>query len=153
MYIATCSYSHTNRSELNWSNVRIWNGSVLALLVQDASHDDGQRHRSNSESRTRKKTDTDTHTCNALSEIDTSDSGDEPTHAVLVAVTTVLMLTIAVSVTVITCITVTTCTPEVVDALLLVAGDRKRKVKVSELNEHTLNIRKLQHYIHVNRCV
>ena len=108
--------------------------------------------------RASKKTDTDTHTDNVLSEVDAIDSGDEPTHAVLVAVTTALILTIAVSVTVITCITVTT--PEDVSALLLVPGDRKRKAKVNQLNEHTLTIRKLQHYIytckidvHVCTCI
>ena len=76
--------------------------------------------------RTSKKADTVTHTGNVLSEGGASESGDEPTPAVLVAVTTALVLTVEVSVTVIACITVTTCTLENVDALLSV--DKKRKV-------------------------
>ena len=94
--------------------------------------------------RTSKKTDTDTHTGNALLEGDVIDSGDEPMHAVLVAVTTAL--TVAVSVTVIACITVTTRTLEDVDALLVPVGNEKKCVL--NTNTHTVHtIRNLTHHI------
>ena len=151
MYTASCTHIST---DLNWTGVLYGFEMDVYLLFLCKMKAMTMASATAATARTRKKTDTDTHTGNVLSESDASESGDEPTHAVLVAVPTVL--TIAVSVTVITCITVTTCTPEEVDALLLVPGDRKRKVKLNKVNENTLTIRKLQHYMHVwvfNRLV